>query len=543
MYHLLSHRKNSPHHLFKRGDIYYINIKHNGQTIRKSLKTDIKQLAQAIVENVVIERRRLGRVSIELLKTIVDYQVDAAIEAATAVLFPRSTMGKSSIVAHYQHTIGATLHNMQVEDAEGYTGKNLSEHYKHVPTFRESQIEKLLRPSHLPQVDEHDQGLELHYEQPTQELGILDIYRKNIANALQNDDLVTAHNNLAALKQSFEIGTTSQIDAAKPSHTPTFSVALDQYIRDKSSNLYVKKSKPVSAKASDEKINYLSSLPLHLWKDTPIGEIDGRELDRVFWLWSKYPLTKRNPWKSMSIEERIEAAENEEVPPDQRVGKTLKRIKTSVNLFFDHFWRHGLIDKNPVSDMRFNSYVDGGERSAFTKAELKAFQMFATTDLDGFKVPILLQMYSGSRNSEISNLQPEDIKIEEGIEFLHIRGTKTQNSTRYIPIHPKLVEFGVVDYIKNGGEIFSSQSITQRFKKLMISLNIPTEDEKGLPRSFYSFRHNFASGLASGGVSELHIEWMMGHSHTGTKQRYIDRGVEHVPALYESIQCLKYEMD
>lgn len=77
----------------------------------------------------------------------------------------------------------------------------------------------------------------------------------------------------------------------------------------------------------------------------------------------------------------------------------------------------------------------------------------------------------------------------------------------------------------------------------MKSLNIPTEDEKGLPRSFYSFRHNFASGLASGGVSELHIEWMMGHSHTGTKQRYIDRGVEHVPALYESIQCLKYEMD
>ncbi len=105
MYHLLSHRKNSPHHLFKRGDIYYINIKHNGQTIRKSLKTDIKQLAQAIVENVVIERRRLGRVSVELLKTIVDYQVDAAIEAASAVLFPRSIQGKLAISTYYQQPL------------------------------------------------------------------------------------------------------------------------------------------------------------------------------------------------------------------------------------------------------------------------------------------------------------------------------------------------------------------------------------------------------------------------------------------------------
>lgn len=77
----------------------------------------------------------------------------------------------------------------------------------------------------------------------------------------------------------------------------------------------------------------------------------------------------------------------------------------------------------------------------------------------------------------------------------------------------------------------------------MKSLSIPTDDEKGLPRSFYSFRHNFASGLAYSAVSELHIEWLMGHSHSGTKQRYIDRVVEHVPALYESIQSLKYEMD
>ncbi|MDF4990841.1 tyrosine-type recombinase/integrase [Vibrio parahaemolyticus] len=533
---------NGSNYLIKRGRFFYISIRCEGKIFRKSLKTDILPIAQEMVENVLIETRRIGKMSVELLKAIVDDQIDTAIEAATAVLYPRSLQGKAAIKAHYKQTIGATLHNMQVEDAEGMASEDLSQHYKHVPTFRESQVDKLRRPSNLPQVDENDSGLEEHYEQPTQELGVLDTYKKSIANALANDDLVTAHNNLAALKQSFEIDTASQTELVDSPTTPTFKEALDQYIHDKSSNLYINKNKPVSKKASDEKINYLSGLILHLWKDKPIGDINGKEIDRAFRLYSQFPLTKHNPWKSMTLEERIEAAEQGDVPEGERVGKTLGRIKTAVNLFFDHFWRLAVIDNNPVKDMRFNDFVGGGERGSFTKAQLNDFQTFATTnDLDGFKVAILLQMYSGMRNSEISNIQPEDIKTEQGVDYIHVRGTKTVNAERYIPIHSKLKEFGVVDYIKAGGEIYTSQSITQRFNRLMQSLSMSKEDSKGLPLSFYSFRHNFASGLASGGVSELHIEWLMGHSHTGTKQRYIDRGVEHVPSLAESINCLSYE--
>ncbi|ELA6659781.1 tyrosine-type recombinase/integrase [Vibrio alginolyticus] len=533
---------NGSNYLIKRGRFFYISIRCEGKIFRKSLKTDILPIAQEMVENVLIETRRIGKMSVELLKAIVDDQIDTAIEAATAVLYPRSLQGKAAIKAHYKQTIGATLHNMQVEDAEGMASEDLSQHYKHVPTFRESQVDKLRRPSNLPQADENDCGLEEHYEQPTQELGLLDTYKKSIANALANDDLVTAHNNLAALKQSFEIGTASQTELVDSPTTPTFKEALDQYIHDKSSNLYINKNKPVSKKASDEKINYLSGLILHLWKDKPIGDIHGKEIDRAFRLYSQFPLTKHNPWKSMTLEERIEAAEQGDVPEGERVGKTLGRIKTAVNLFFDHFWRLAVIDNNPVKDMRFNDFVGGGERGSFTKAQLNDFQTFATNnDLDGFKVATLLQMYSGMRNSEISNIQPEDIKTEQGVDYIHVRGTKTINAERYIPIHSKLKEFGVVDYIKAGGEIYTSQSITQRFNRLMQSLSMSKEDSKGLPLSFYSFRHNFASGLASGGVSELHIEWLMGHSHTGTKQRYIDRGVEHVPSLAESINCLSYE--
>ncbi|HCG5507728.1 TPA: tyrosine-type recombinase/integrase [Vibrio parahaemolyticus] len=533
---------NGSNYLIKRGRFFYISIRCEGKIFRKSLKTDILPIAQEMVENVLIETRRIGKMSVELLKAIVDDQIEIALDAVTAVLYPRSIQGKAAIKAHYKQTIGATLHNMQVEDAEGMASEDLSQHYKHVPTFRESQVDKLRRPSNLPQADENDCGLEEHYEQPTQELGLLDTYKKSIANALANDDLVTAHNNLAALKQSFEIGTASQTELVDSPTTPTFKEALDQYIHDKSSNLYIKKNKPVSKKASDEKINYLSGLILHLWKDKPIGDINGKEIDRAFRLYSQFPLTKHNPWKSMTLEERIEAAEQGDVPEGERVGKTLGRIKTAVNLFFDHFWRLAVIDNNPVKDMRFNDFVGGGERGSFTKAQLHDFQTFATTnDLDGFKVAILLQMYSGMRNSEISNIQPEDIKTEQGVDYIHVRGTKTVNAERYIPIHSKLKEFGVVDYIKAGGEIYTSQSITQRFNRLMQSLSMSKEDSKGLPLSFYSFRHNFASGLASGGVSELHIEWLMGHSHQGTKQRYIDRGVEHVPSLAESINCLSYE--
>ncbi|WP_140307602.1 hypothetical protein, partial [Vibrio parahaemolyticus] len=312
---------NGSNYLIKRGRFFYISIRCEGKIFRKSLKTDILPVAQEMVENVLIETRRIGKMSVELLKAIVDDQIDTAIEAATAVLYPRSLQGKAAIKAHYKQTIGATLHNMQVEDAEGMASEDLSQHYKHVPTFRESQVDKLRRPSNLPQADENDCGLEEHYEQPTQELGLLDTYKKSIANALANDDLVTAHNNLAALKQSFEIGTASQTELVDSPTTPTFKEALDQYIHDKSSNLYIKKNKPVSKKASDEKINYLSGLILNLWKDKPIGDINGKEIDRAFRLYSQFPLTKHNPWKSMTLEERIEAAEQGDVPEGERVGK------------------------------------------------------------------------------------------------------------------------------------------------------------------------------------------------------------------------------
>lgn len=534
---------NGANYLLKRGKIFYISIRCEGKIFRKSLKTDILPVAQEMVENVLIETRRMGKMSVELLKAIVDDQIEIAIDAVTAVLYPRSIQGKSAIKAHYKQTVNAVYRNMQVDEASGVVGEDLSEHYMHVPSFKQVQIDKLSSKSHLPQVEEFDTGIEEYYEQPAIELSLLDTFKKNIAEALSKDDLVTAHSNLTALKESFEYVTPSQEEASSPDTptTPTFAEALDQWVHDKGSNLYVKKSKNVSKKASDEKINYLSGLILHLWKDKQIGEIDGKEIDRAFRLYAQFPLTKHNPWKSMSLEERIEAAENGDVPEGERVGKTLVRIKTSVNLFFDHFWRLSVIDNNPVKDMRFNDFVGGGERGSFTKAQLNDFQTFATTnDLDGFKVAILLQMYTGMRNSEIENIQPEDIKTEQGVDYIYVRGTKTVNAERYIPIHPKLKEFGVVDYIKSGCEIYASQSITQRFNRLMQSLSIAKEDSKGLPLSFYSFRHNFASGLASGGVSELHIEWLMGHSHTGTKQRYIDRGVEHVPALYESIECLSY---
>lgn len=538
MSYILSYKADHQY-LTKRGEIFYFSMRCGKRIFRKSLKTDILPVAQAIVQNAISEIRRYQNVNTELLKAIINDQVEIAIDAATAVLYPRSKQGKAAIREHYKRTFHAVMHNAQVEHTEGLTGVDLSQEYRPVPTLKDLQVEKLKRRSTVPQIEEFDTGYEEHYAQPDAELGLLHTYKQNIVSAFEQDDLPRAHNNLAALKQSFaEEGT----DAPEPEPTtPTFATALEQWVHDKTSNLYIKKSKPVSKKASDEKINYLSGLILHFWKDKPIGDIDGREIDRVFRIYSQYPLTKHNPWKSMSLEERIEAAESGDVPEDQRVGKTLVRIKTAVNLFFDHFWRLGVIDNNPVKDMRFNDFVGGGERGAFNKAQLAQFQTFATSnELDGFKAAILLQMYTGMRNSEIENIQPEDIKTEQGIDYIHVRGTKTVNAERYIPIHQRLVEFGIVEYIKNAGEIYSSQSITQRFNRLMQSLCVPKEDNKGSPLSFYSFRHNFASGLASGGVSELHIEWLMGHSHTGTKQRYIDRGVEHVPALFESIKSLSY---
>lgn len=314
----------------------------------------------------------------------------------------------------------------------------------------------------------------------------------------------------------------------------TYPEALDLWSSDKASNLHIKKNgDKVLAKTKNEKLSYLHHVFKHLWMGKPISHISSSDIDYALHIFGRSAKKNSLPWANMSVEKQIAAAISGEVPVECRFNRSLKRVKTALNCFFEHYWRLNVLPKNPMSDIRF--LCDGvkyRKRGAFTSIQLKKLtdycQESGATELT---VAIALQLFAGVRNKEIELISKKDLNKFRGVYYLHIKGTKTANAERFIPLHPRLIELGVMDYFINGKRALSSPKITYEFSKLMDQLGLPRVDEQGNTLSFYSLRHNFATALAKSGASDIHIEWLMGHAHSGVKSRYIKNGKEQIPVL------------
>lgn len=317
--------------------------------------------------------------------------------------------------------------------------------------------------------------------------------------------------------------------------TPTYQDALKQLIADKSSPLYVnKKSKPINSKTREEILKWLDGYFYELLKDKHIEEINHRVLDSVFYLLTCYPVTRLNPYKTMTEEQRIKLARKQSVPEEDRQRSGMTRARTAISKLFEYFYSRNLLESNPVDKMRFKGYREDLKRGAFNNDQIrKLTKHCAREKLNHYTASVLIMAYSGLRNGEIVKLTKDSIRKEGEFYYFDVRGTKTENAERYVPIHPALIEYGILEYFNTKRDSITSQSLTQWFNRLSDKLGLPKFDDRGAILSFYSLRHSFATALANGGISELHIESLMGHRHQGTKHVYIDK--LNLEKLYNSI--------
>lgn len=159
----------------------------------------------------------------------------------------------------------------------------------------------------------------------------------------------------------------------------------------------------------------------------------------------------------------------------------------------------------------------------------------------------LIGLYAGARANEISQLTLEDIVTEEGILSLRItdlpdedddeqepvpgieaeKRIKNESSRRSIPIHPKLIEIGFMDYIKylkakNHTRLFPEvtfadasgygRKLSREWQKTAKELNI----WKMRKKVFHSFRSTLNGRLFKNGVSDEYRELILGHTSDST---------------------------
>ena len=270
---------------------------------------------------------------------------------------------------------------------------------------------------------------------------------------------------------------------------------------------------------------------------------------------------KLKPYREKSIAEILTMSNVNPMSP-----KSIQNRMTWTTSFFKWCARNDYIPKNPAEGLVPPKLKQRAseQRDAFTKKELQKFidvlsehREEMSRREERFWIP-LIALYSGMRQNEICQLHCDDIKTVDGVwcfdvnENTEDKNLKSSASKRTVPIHPKLIDLGLLDYvkIKKGAGA----------KRLWPNLKYHSKNGYGRQISrwfsgfcdehivddpkkvFHSFRHNFTNTLKQMGVQEVTITELTGHENDSITTGRYGKPFEPKPLL-EAIEKLDYGLD
>lgn len=167
----------------------------------------------------------------------------------------------------------------------------------------------------------------------------------------------------------------------------------------------------------------------------------------------------------------------------------------------------------------------------------------------------LISLYSSCRLNEICQLYVDDIKYENKIWYFNINDEfenqhlKNKTSKRKIPVHPKLIELGFIDFVKEvrkskKDRLFYQLTYKEKtrythmmgswFGRYMSSIHI-----EGRNKVFHSFRHTVKPYLRDCGIPQEYQNAICGWAAKDIGER-VYGGEIPVKRLYEEISKLDY---
>ena len=280
---------------------------------------------------------------------------------------------------------------------------------------------------------------------------------------------------------------------------------------------------------------YMAVLLTVLGGETDVTAITKQDIKQVMEVVENLPKRVVQPYRSMTIQQLIDC---EDVPPDELVGveaihKHLKLYKSLFKTFLTG--NKDILMKSPTDGVV--AAPSKARFGAYSFAEMKKIVEWALKQPDGWqKWIILLLAYTGARRGEIAKLEKSQIKYDEDSQryyFLIAEGGqgKTENATRQVVVHPKLIEWGFMDYVDRQWKerVFSEVAgtnmtkIGKEFADVRNRLGIPYLDDFGQRRLLHSLRHSVCSAAMSGWVTNiLHLQQTVGHEKSGgITKRYL----------------------
>jgi integrase len=169
----------------------------------------------------------------------------------------------------------------------------------------------------------------------------------------------------------------------------------------------------------------------------------------------------------------------------------------------------------------------------------------------------LIAVYSGMRQEEICQLHCEDIRQHEGVWVFDVhdappRQLKNRNARRLVPLHHKLIEVGLLDYVdelrrEGSSRIFPNLKpggADDRFGHNFAKWFTRYRRDVGLYEpllDFHSLRHSATTFLIQAGVEPILVDALTGHETAGETARYTKQF--KIEQLRAAIDQLNPELD
>lgn len=283
--------------------------------------------------------------------------------------------------------------------------------------------------------------------------------------------------------------------------------------------------------------------------DKPLTAIGPEDTDKWLDALAHWPpnASKRAPYKDLSPSEVVALAKRNSEPPISL--RTREKHLDRLRVFFNWAMERRDIDRNPCASLHVmtREQEDAQSRRSFTPAELATIfdhrhrAMWCRTPAHWW-LPALA-LYTGARAQELAQLHTHDVENIAGIWGIHIaprfpgQRLKNTQSRRFVPLHPSLIEAGLLDYLTHvrqelgDGFLFPGlgakpgDAIGDWFNRTYLRQRLQMTGQV-----FHCFRHSFITAADRAGVPDHRIARITGHSQGNSVLRghYID-----TPALPE----------
>ena len=204
-------------------------------------------------------------------------------------------------------------------------------------------------------------------------------------------------------------------------------------------------------------------------------------------------------------------------------GRTRETTYQVYNESFRLARKNKLLINNIMEDIKPIHHRRQGGKALSIKEQQRFIKIISK---HRYKDYYLFLLYSGCRRAEGVGIMWQDIDLSKNI--LHIRGTKTLGSDRYIPISSKLKQI-ILDNKNASDRLFpyTTNQVTKAFQRL--------QKKYKLDYTLHSLRHTFATRCLESGVSIRVVQKWLGHSRIDTTSKIYT----HILSSFEYEECKK----